>query len=154
VLSIRAARWQKETACRQRTGCQSGDSSRPVSACSSVLLQSIVAKDGVTGVFTRGLATRIAANGLQNICFTVLWNLVRETGAVALLFANETCNGMMVMNRSVVADTRHELMQRWHSILQARCIPTFCLIKLASSKPASSKLLSPKWRQVLNNTVH
>jgi hypothetical protein len=77
----------------QHTGCQSEDSPRPVAACSSVLLQSIAAKDGVAGVFTRGLATRIAANGLQNICFTVLWNLVRETGAVALLFANETCNG-------------------------------------------------------------
>jgi hypothetical protein len=39
--------------------------------------QAIIAKDGVTGLFTRGLTTRIAANGLQNICFTVLWNLVR-----------------------------------------------------------------------------
>lgn len=41
-----------------------------------LLLQAIIAKDGVTGLFTRGLTTRIAANGLQNICFTVLWNLV------------------------------------------------------------------------------
>lgn len=42
--------------------------------------QSIVAKDGVSGLFTRGLTTRIAANGLQNICFTVLWNLVSKLG--------------------------------------------------------------------------
>eukprot|EP00879_Flechtneria_rotunda_P033074 GHRR01036601.1.p1 GENE.GHRR01036601.1~~GHRR01036601.1.p1 ORF type:complete len:128 (+),score=31.38 GHRR01036601.1:136-519(+) len=41
-------------------------------------VKSIVAKDGVMGLFTRGLATRIAANGLQNICFTVLWQLGQE----------------------------------------------------------------------------
>lgn len=42
------------------------------------VIQSIVAKDGVSGLFTRGLQTRIAANGLQNICFTVLWNLGQD----------------------------------------------------------------------------
>jgi hypothetical protein len=41
-------------------------------------LQSIVAQDGVSGLFTRGLTTRIAANALQNICFTVLWQLGQD----------------------------------------------------------------------------
>lgn len=36
-------------------------------------LQMIVAQDGLPGLFTRGLKTRLAANGLQNMCFTVLW---------------------------------------------------------------------------------
>jgi hypothetical protein len=43
-------------------------------------LQSIVAQDGVSGLFTRGLTTRIAANALQNVFFTVLWNLVCGDG--------------------------------------------------------------------------
>eukprot|EP00878_Enallax_costatus_P024344 GHUV01025977.1.p1 GENE.GHUV01025977.1~~GHUV01025977.1.p1 ORF type:complete len:117 (+),score=26.34 GHUV01025977.1:241-591(+) len=42
------------------------------------VVRSIVAQDGVSGLFTRGLTTRIAANGLQNICFTVLWNLGQD----------------------------------------------------------------------------
>jgi hypothetical protein len=41
-------------------------------------VQSIVAHDGVSGLFTRGLTTRIAANALQNICFTVLWQLGQD----------------------------------------------------------------------------
>eukprot|EP00775_Hariotina_reticulata_P005503 gene5503-5738_t len=43
------------------------------------VVQSIVAQDGVSGLFTRGLTTRIAANGLQNICFTVLWQLGQDS---------------------------------------------------------------------------
>ncbi|WIA39850.1 hypothetical protein OEZ86_013298 [Tetradesmus obliquus] len=42
------------------------------------VIQSIVSKDGVSGLFTRGLTTRIAANALQNICFTVLWQLGQD----------------------------------------------------------------------------
>lgn len=42
------------------------------------VVRSIVAQDGVFGLFTRGLTTRIAANGLQNICFTVLWQLGQD----------------------------------------------------------------------------
>lgn len=38
----------------------------------------------MSGLFTRGLTTRIAANGLQNICFTVLWRLVRAAACVLL----------------------------------------------------------------------
>merc|ERR1712043_1537 len=33
----------------------------------------IVAKDGVQGLFLRGLGTRIIANGCQGMLFTVLW---------------------------------------------------------------------------------
>lgn len=41
-------------------------------------MQMIVAKDGVTGLLTRGLMTRYLANGLQNIMFTVLWQLGQD----------------------------------------------------------------------------
>jgi hypothetical protein len=33
----------------------------------------VVEKDGVSAFFTRGLSTRIVANGLQSIIFTVVW---------------------------------------------------------------------------------
>ncbi|KAF8055117.1 hypothetical protein HT031_006826 [Scenedesmus sp. PABB004] len=39
---------------------------------------SVVASDGVAGLWTRGLSTRIAANGLQNMMFTVLWTLGQD----------------------------------------------------------------------------
>lgn len=35
--------------------------------------QAVVAVDGVSGLFGRGLKTRIWANGLQGLMFTVLW---------------------------------------------------------------------------------
>lgn len=70
------------------------------------LPQSIVAKDGVSGLFTRGLTTRIAANGLQNICFTVLWNLVRlHQLAPSVVFANtvvSACCSWAALARSCV----------------------------------------------------
>lgn len=38
----------------------------------------IVEKDGVIGLFTRGLGTRVMANGFQGILFTVLWKYFEE----------------------------------------------------------------------------
>ncbi|KAJ3073390.1 hypothetical protein HDU98_001681, partial [Podochytrium sp. JEL0797] len=38
-------------------------------------VQEVVAKDGVKGLFGRGLKTRILTNGLQGIMFSVLWKL-------------------------------------------------------------------------------
>jgi uncharacterized membrane protein YgcG len=67
--------------------------------------QSIVATDGVAGLFTRGLTTRIAANGLQNICFTVLWSLVRGGAAAAV------CRQAQVCFRSVRACVPHSFWQ-------------------------------------------
>ncbi|KAF8435501.1 mitochondrial carrier [Boletus edulis BED1] len=37
--------------------------------------RAVIAADGVTGLFGRGLKTRILANGLQGIMFSVLWKL-------------------------------------------------------------------------------
>ena len=37
--------------------------------------RAIVALDGVRGLFGRGLKTRILANGLQSIMFSILWKL-------------------------------------------------------------------------------
>lgn len=35
----------------------------------------VVLQDGISGLFGRGLKTRILANGLQGILFTILWKL-------------------------------------------------------------------------------
>ncbi|KAJ3346087.1 hypothetical protein HDU83_003384 [Entophlyctis luteolus] len=41
-------------------------------------VQDVVAKDGVIGLFGRGLKTRILTNGLQGIMFSVLWKTFEE----------------------------------------------------------------------------
>ena len=38
--------------------------------------RAVVAADGVLGLFGRGLKTRIWANGIQGIMFSVLWKLL------------------------------------------------------------------------------
>ncbi|CEO95248.1 hypothetical protein PBRA_004014 [Plasmodiophora brassicae] len=39
----------------------------------------VVDKDGLQGLFGRGLKTRILANGLQGLMFSVLWRLIDDT---------------------------------------------------------------------------
>ncbi|KAJ3296426.1 hypothetical protein HDU79_006660 [Rhizoclosmatium sp. JEL0117] len=41
-------------------------------------VQEVIAKDGVAGLFGRGLKTRILTNGLQGIMFSVLWKMFEE----------------------------------------------------------------------------
>lgn len=41
-------------------------------------LQEIVAKEGYLGLFGRGLKTKILANGLQGLMFTVLWRIGQD----------------------------------------------------------------------------
>lgn len=38
----------------------------------------VVEKDGVLGLFGRGLKTRLLANGMQGLMFTVMWRLIDE----------------------------------------------------------------------------
>ena len=38
----------------------------------------VVAKDGLYGLFFRGLTTKIISNGIQGLLFSVLWKLARE----------------------------------------------------------------------------
>lgn len=40
--------------------------------------QMIIAKDGVLGLMGRGLKTKIIANGMQGICFTIVWRLGQD----------------------------------------------------------------------------
>lgn len=42
----------------------------------AALLNAIILQDGVTALFLRGLGTRIVANGLQSIIFTVVWRFL------------------------------------------------------------------------------
>ncbi len=37
--------------------------------------EAVIAQDGVRGLFGRGLKTRILANGLQGLMFSILWKL-------------------------------------------------------------------------------
>lgn len=41
-------------------------------------VKNVIAQDGVIGLFGRGLRTRILANGLQGIMFSVLWKFFQE----------------------------------------------------------------------------
>lgn len=41
-------------------------------------LKEVVKKDGVIGLFGRGLKTRIITNGIQGILFTILWNMFQD----------------------------------------------------------------------------
>eukprot|EP01052_Picozoa_sp_SAG31_P040550 SAG31_NODE_5898_length_2267_cov_1.315959_2_plen_129_part_00 len=38
----------------------------------------VIKKDGLVGLFTRGLQTRLLANGVQGMMFTVLWKHFEE----------------------------------------------------------------------------
>jgi len=38
-----------------------------------VAVKNILAKDGIYGLFFRGLDTKIIANGMQGILFSILW---------------------------------------------------------------------------------
>lgn len=41
----------------------------------SAAARAVIATDGLKGLFGRGLKTRILANGLQSIMFSILWKL-------------------------------------------------------------------------------
>ena len=41
-------------------------------------LSEIIAKDGIAGLFGRGLSTRIITNGMQGMLFTVIWRYLEK----------------------------------------------------------------------------
>lgn len=41
-------------------------------------VKQIIEKDGIGGLLWRGLKTRIVANGLQGILFSVMWKLLED----------------------------------------------------------------------------
>ena len=43
-----------------------------------VALKRVIQEDGLVGLFGRGLSTKIVANGLQGLRFSVLWKLIDE----------------------------------------------------------------------------
>ena len=40
--------------------------------------EAVIAADGLRGLFGRGLKTRIIANGLQGLMFSILWKLFMD----------------------------------------------------------------------------
>lgn len=44
----------------------------------SECVKRVIAEDGVAGLFGRGLQTKIIANGLQGLMFSVLWKMIDE----------------------------------------------------------------------------
>ena len=44
----------------------------------SEVVSAIVATDGVSGLFLRGLGTKILSNGVQAMLFTVMWRYIQE----------------------------------------------------------------------------
>lgn len=47
--------------------------------------RSVIAADGVLGLFGRGLKTRILTNGLQGLMFSILWRFFLDLYVVSLL---------------------------------------------------------------------
>jgi len=45
----------------------------------SEVARRIVAKDGLRGLFTRGLATRLVTNAVQGLMFSVVWKAMEVT---------------------------------------------------------------------------
>jgi hypothetical protein len=41
-------------------------------------VREIIAKDGVVGLFGRGLGTRIITNGVQGLMFAVVWKYLEK----------------------------------------------------------------------------
>ena len=52
---------------------------------------SVIATDGVRGLFLRGLRTRVLANGLQSMTFAILWRMGQD--ALAGRKEEEECGG-------------------------------------------------------------
>jgi len=48
------------------------------SASYSDVIREIIAKDGLQGLFFRGLSTKIISNGVQAMLFTVVWRYLAE----------------------------------------------------------------------------
>ncbi len=46
-------------------------------------LRLIIEKDGVLGLFGRGLQTRLAVNALQGMVFSIAWRFLEESGFFA-----------------------------------------------------------------------
>ena len=45
------------------------------------VVRSVVARDGLLGLFGRGLKTKIISNGMQGLLFSVLWRLGQDAYA-------------------------------------------------------------------------
>lgn len=48
----------------------------PISYAAAV--RGVIAKDGLSGLFFRGLSTRLLANGIQGMVFSVAWKSIEE----------------------------------------------------------------------------
>ena len=42
------------------------------------VVRRVIKEDGIAGLFGRGLSTKIVANGLQGLMFSVLWKMIDE----------------------------------------------------------------------------
>ena len=51
----------------------------PNNALKVKTVKSIIKKDGILGLFGRGLQTRIITNGIQGMLFTVCWKYIEES---------------------------------------------------------------------------
>jgi hypothetical protein len=43
-----------------------------------IYINTVIAEDGIGGLMGRGLQTKIIANGMQGLMFSVLWKLIDE----------------------------------------------------------------------------
>lgn len=51
----------------------------------------VVAKEGVLGLMGRGLKTKLIANGLQGVMFSVFWRLGQVSDSLAVTYSDCFC---------------------------------------------------------------
>ena len=81
--SLRVIKTTKQTA-RLAAGKNTDDSEQETAKeiSYSEVLQIIIEKDGVLGLFGRGLQTRLLTNSIQGALFSVLWRYFQQVGGV------------------------------------------------------------------------
>ena len=67
----------------------------------------IIKEDGISGLFGRGLKTRILTNGLQGIIFTITWKFIEEKFSKVILsllifILKSVCNGIFINGISLI----------------------------------------------------
>jgi hypothetical protein len=77
---IRVIKTTKQSMAAQRslTAVNNDAKSKAADRTYAQIVRDIAMMNGASAFFTRGLSTRIIANGLQSIVFTVVWRLLLE----------------------------------------------------------------------------
>ena len=83
--SLRVIKTTKQTArlgLEKEGGDVSGENQQDKDISYAEIVKLIIEKDGVMGLFGRGLQTRLLTNSIQGAVFSVLWRYFQQVGGV------------------------------------------------------------------------